>query len=474
MTLDAAVVGSGPNGLAAAITLAQRGCSVAVLEAADTIGGGTRSAELTLPGFVHDVCSAIHPLGVASHFFQSVPLNEFGLEWIHPEVVVAHPLADGTAAAVFRSLEQTSQGFGVDGRAYCQLLQPLVAGADKLLRQVLGPLRLPRHPLLLMQFGLRGIRSARGLAKAWFREDRVQGMFAGMAAHSILPLDRCFTAAVGLMFSVTAHSGGWPLARGGSQQIALAMGNYLKSLGGEVITGTRVRNLSDIPPAKVILFDIGPRQLSRIVGDDLPEGYRRKLERFRYGPAVFKVDWALSGPIPWTADACRRAGTVHVGGKFDEVAAAESAAWSEQPAEHPFVLVGQQSLFDSSRAPSGKQTGWAYCHVPHGSTFDMTERIESQIERFAPSFRDLILARHVMSPGDFEQYNENYVGGDITGGVMEGLQMFARPTARLNPYTTPVRNLFLCSSSTPPGAGVHGMCGQFAAEAALRQLRRTS
>ena len=472
MTLDAAIVGSGPNGLAAAITLAQHGCSVLVIEASDTIGGGTRSAQLTLPGFIHDVCSAIHPLGVASPFFQSVPLKDFGLEWINPDIVVAHPMADGTAVAMYRSLERTVEALGADGQAYRRLLKPFVAGADNLFLQVLGPFRLPRHPRLMMRFGMRGLRSARGLAKAWFRDERTQGMFAGMAAHSVQPLDQWLTAAVGLMFSITIHSGGWPVARGGSQQIAVAMRRYLESLGGEILTGTRITALSDIPPAKAILFDVGPRQLNRIAGNALPAGYRRKLERFRYGPGVFKIDWALDGPIPWQAQECRRAGTVHVGGTFEEVAAAEQAAWTISPAERPFVLVGQQSLYDPTRAPPGKQTGWAYCHVPHGSTFDMTERIESRIEQFAPGFRTLILGRHVMSPADFQHYNENYVGGDITGGVMDMWQLFTRPTARRNPYTTPAPNIFQCSSSTPPGGGVHGMCGYFAARAALRRLSR--
>lgn len=469
---DAVVVGSGPNGLAAAITLAREGCSVLVVEGAATIGGGTRSAELTLPGFVHDVCSAIHPLGVASPFFQTMPLQSHGLEWIQPDVPLVHPLPDGTAAVIHRSLDDTVSGFGTDGDAYRRLLGPLVDSADAILGQVLSPFQLPRHPLRMLQFGRRGVWSARRIASRHFQQQRVQGMFAGMAAHAVLPLERWLTAAVGLMFTMTAHRGGWPLPRGGSQQIAEAMQRYLQHLGGEVVTGTPVASLGDIPPAKAVLFDVSPRQLARIAGDALPPRYRRTLERFRHGPGVFKVDWALDAPIPWKAADCRRAGTVHVGGSFEEVAAAERAAWSEVPAERPFLLVAQQSLFDDSRAPAGKHTGWAYCHVPHGSTFDMTERIESQMERFAPGFRDLILARHVMSPADFESYNANYIGGDITGGVMDVWQILARPAARLTPYTTPASHLFLCSASTPPGAGVHGMCGYNAAHAALRTIRR--
>lgn len=467
---DAVVVGSGPNGLAAAVTLARQGCSVLVMEGAATIGGGTRSAELTLPGFVHDVCSAIHPLGVASPFFRSMPLEQFGLEWIHADVPLAHPLLDGTAALVHRSLEETARGFDRDGDVYRRVLGPLVEGADKILGQILSPFQLPRHPLLMLRFGRHGIGSARRFAMGHFQERRVQGMFAGMAAHAVLPLERWLTAAVGLMFAITAHRGGWPLPRGGSQQIAAAMQRYLEHLGGEVVSGAPVTSLADIPPAKAILFDVSPRHLCRIAGDALPRRYRQKLRRFRHGPGVFKVDWALDGPIPWKAAECRRAGTVHVGGNFDEVAAAERAAWSDAPADRPFLLVAQQSLFDSTRAPAGKHTGWAYCHVPHGSTVDMTERIEAQMERFAPGFRDLILARNVMSPAGFESYNPNYIGGDITGGVMDVWQILARPAARLTPYTTPARRLFLCSASTPPGAGVHGMCGYHAARAAMRAI----
>lgn len=458
--------------MAAAVTLARAGRSVLVLEAAETIGGGTRSAALTLPGFLHDVCSAIHPLGVASPVFQSMPLAQYGLEWIHPEVPLAHPLVDGTAAVIHRSLEQTADDLGPDGDAYRRLLEPLLAAADAILGQVLTPYQLPRHPLSLLRFGLLGLQSAARLAKRRFRQPHVQGMFAGMAAHSVLPLDQRFTAAVGLMFSLTAHHGGWPLPRGGSRQIAEALRGYLRHLGGEIATGARIASLAEIPPARAILFDVSPRQLCRIAGDALPAAYRHTLERFRHGPGVFKIDWALDGPIPWTAAGCRRAGTVHVGGDFDAVAAAEQAAWSDQPAEQPFLLVAQQSLLDPSRAPAGKHTGWAYCHVPHGSRVDMTERIEAQMERFAPGFRDLILARHVMAPRDFENYNANYIGGDITGGVMDIRQILARPTAGLTPYATPNRSLFLCSASTPPGPGVHGMSGYHAAQAALRTTLR--
>lgn len=470
---DAVVVGSGPNGLAAAITLARAGRSVLVVEAADEIGGGTRSAELTLPGFVHDVCSAIHALGVASPFFKSLPLDEYGLEWIHPEAPLAHALDDGDAAVAEQSLDATCEKLGRDGDAYRKLFAPLVNGSEKLLTQNLGPFCPPRNPWLMTQFGLRAVYSACGLARRRFRDDRAQGLFMGMAAHSVLPLEDFLTAAVGLMLGITAHDGGWPVAKGGSQQIANAMARYLKTLGGEIIVNRRVTAMSELPAADAYLFDISPRHLSTIAGDALPAGYRRKLERFRHGPGIFKLDWALDGPIPWAASECARAGTVHVGGTLDEVAAAERAPWEGRCADKPFLLVAQQSLFDPSRAPEGKQTGWGYCHVPHGSTEDMTERIEAQIERFAPGFRDLILERHVMSPADFERKNANYIGGDITGGVMDFRQLFTRPTARWNPYTTPACNIFICSASTPPGGGVHGMCGFHAAEAALsRVLRR--
>ena len=470
--LDSIVVGSGPNGLAAAITLARAGRSVRLFEAADTVGGGTRSAELTLPGFVHDICSSIHPLGVVSPFFKSLSLQDYGLEWIHPELPLAHPLDNGTAVVSSRSLEETACGLGLDGTAYQRVLQPLVDNGDRLFGQVLGPVRFPRYPMLMAKFGSHAIRSAGGLAQALFRNEAAQAMFAGMAAHSVLPLDRMLTAAVGLMFCVTVHHGGWPLARGGSQQIANAMASYLRSLGGQIETGRRVNRLADLPPARAVLFDVAPRQLSEIVGESLPSSYRRKLERFRHGPGVFKIDWALDGPIPWRADPCKRAGTVHVGGTLEEISAAEEAPWRGKHAERPLVLVAQQSLFDPDRAPLGKQTGWAYCHVPHGSTFDMTDRIEAQLERFAPGFRDLILARHVMKPTDFHSYNANYVGGDITGGVMDLRQFIARPVLRWTPYLTPTSNIFLCSSSTPPGAGVHGMCGYHAAQAAFRTVLR--
>lgn len=469
---DAVIVGSGPNGLAAAITLARAGRTVVVLEGAETIGGGMRSAELTLPGFVHDVCSAIHPLGVASPFFRELPLGDHGLQWIQPAAPAAHPQLDGSAIVLDRSVEETARRLGADGPAYGRLVAPLVARADDLLSETLRPLGLPRHPLFMAGLAFRGLQSARGLVERWFEGPLAPGLFAGMAGHSILPLDRPLTAAVGLMFCVTAHSRGWPLARGGSQAIADALRRYLVSLGGEVVVGHKVNSRADCPVAKALLFDTSVGELLRIVGAELPAGFRRTLERFRHGPGVFKLDWALDGPIPWRHAACAQAGTVHVGGTFGAIAAAERAPWEGRVADEPFVLVAQQSLFDDSRAPAGKQTGWGYCHVPHGCTVDMTEPIEAQIERFAPGFRDRILARHATAPADLARYNPNYPGGDITGGVMAGLQMFARPALRRVPYSTPLADVFLCSASTPPGAGVHGMCGYHAAQAALRGVLR--
>ncbi|QDU93175.1 phytoene desaturase family protein [Lignipirellula cremea] len=465
---DAVVVGSGPNGLAAAITLAEAGRSVCVIEGADCIGGGMRSDERTLPGFTHDVCSAVHALGVTSPFFRNTPLQDYGLEWVYPPTAAAHVLDDGAALAL-KSLDETCAQLGVDGAAWRRLMGPLVAGGEKILQQTLGPFRLPRHPFLLTRFGLHGMQSAVRLASRWFQTDAAQGLFAGMAAHSILPLETSFTGAVGLMLLITAHLGGWPVARGGSQQIANAMARRLVELGGEIVVGRTISAMADLPAHRAVLFDLSPGPISQIAGDALPERFHRSLRKFRHGPGLFKIDYALDGPIPWKSEACRQAGTVHLGGPLAEVAAAERAPWDGCPAERPFVLVAQQSQFDPTRAPAGKQTGWAYCHAPAGSDFDFTERIEAQIERFAPGFRDLILAKKTMGPPAYAAYNPNYIGGDITGGVMDIWQLFTRPTCRLNPYTTPNRNIYICSASTPPGGGVHGMCGYYAAQAALKR-----
>ena len=467
---DAIVVGAGPNGLAAAILLARAGLAVRVVEAAGTVGGGTRTGALTLPGFRHDICSAIHPLGLASPFFRRLPLEQHGLAWIHPPAAVAHPLDDGTAVLLERSLEVTAAGLGRDAGAYRHLMAPLVRDWDAIAAAVLGPFRLPRHPTALVRFGLAALQPARLLAATVFRGERARGLFAGIAAHSILPLEHPATAAFGLVLGVLGHVAGWPLPRGGSQAIADALAGYLRTLGGEIVVGERVDSLAQLPPSRAVLCDITPRQLLRIAGDRLPPAYQYQLGRYRYGSGAFKIDYALDGPIPWRAAACARSATVHLGGTLPEIAASERAMARGRPAERPFVLLAQQSLFDPTRAPPGHHTAWAYCHVPNGATLDMTAPIEAQIERFAPGFRDRILARTVSTPADLEQYNANYIGGDINGGRADLLQLFTRPVPRLRPYRTPVPGLYLCSSSTPPGGGVHGMCGYWAARTALRDV----
>lgn len=471
---DAVVVGAGPNGLAAAVELARNGRRVAVLEAEETIGGGVRSAEITLPGFVHDLGSAIHPVGYASPFFGQLPLEEHGLEWVHPEAPLAHPFDDGTAAVLENSVEATARALGPDARAYRRLMEPMAQDTGGIASYFVGSPRLVRHPLSLAATGLRALGSARGLAEKHFTGEKARGLFAGNAAHSFLPLEDRPSALFGLMLGILGHAFGWPMPKGGSQKIADALASYLRSLGGEVYTGVRVRDVSEVPRTRAVLFDVTPRQLLEIAGDHFTERYKRGLGRYRYGPGVFKVDFALDGPIPWTAKECLRAGTVHVGGAFDDVAAGEAAVGRGEHPKKPFLLLAQQSLFDPTRAPEGKHTVWAYCHVPNGSTFDMTERIEAQIERFAPGFRKRILAKTTAGPADLERQNANLVGGDINGGYMNLRQLFTRPTPRPNPYGTPAKGLYICSSSTPPGGAVHGMCGYFAARAALPYLGRAN
>jgi phytoene dehydrogenase-like protein len=469
---DVVVVGSGPNGLAAAVALAQAGLGVLVLEGHDEPGGGMRTAELTLPGFHHDVCSGCHPMGVLSPFFRTLPLEAHGLAWARPAASVAHPLEGEPAVVLERSLVETARGLGEDARAYERLLAPFVEDPHGLLEDVLAPLRVPRHPLRMMRFGLAGMRSAAGLARARFRGRRAQALLAGCAAHSVLPLERAITAAVGLVFCVTGHAEDWPVARGGSAAIARALAGVLAAHGGRIETGRWVRGLADLPPARAYLFDTSPEQLAQVAGPVLPAGYVRRLRRYRYGPAVFKLDWALDGPIPWTDPRVLRASTVHVGGTLEEVSASEAAVWRGEAPARPFTLVIQQSALDSTRAPEGKHTGYAYCHVPARCPVDMTPAIEAQIERFAPGFRDRILARHATSPADLERYNPANVGGAITGGVADLAQLFARPVARWCPYATPNPRFFIGSASTPPGGGVHGMCGYHAARAILRRIHR--
>jgi phytoene dehydrogenase-like protein len=467
---DAVVVGSGPNGLAAAITLARAGKKVLLLEGKDKIGGGLRSSDdLTLPGFLHDPCSAMHPLGIGSPFFRALDQKQLGLRWVFPPIAMAHPLDDGTAAVIRGRVETTASQFGRDERAYRMLMGPLVDNWKAIIDEFLGPLRVPHHPIAIARFGVFALMPATTLAKVLFREERARAVFAGLAAHSILPLERPATSAFGLMLGMLAHALGWPVAAGGSQTIAAALAKCFEELGGEIVTGHEVRDLDELAGNRTVLLDVTPKQLLRLAGDRLPEDYRKKLAAYRYGAGVFKVDYALDGPVPWRAKECLQAGTVHVGGTLEEIAESE-ATWDRGGhSQRPFIIVGQQSLFDPSRAPDGKHTLWAYCHVPNGSTVDMTEAIENQIERFAPGFRSRILARATRNSVEMERYNPNYIGGDINGGTQDLGQLFTRPVPKLDPYATPVPGLFLCSSATPPGGGVHGMCGYFAAQSALRQ-----
>lgn len=469
MTFDAVVVGAGPNGLAAAVTIAQAGRSVCVIEARERVGGGTRSAELTEPGFVHDVCSAIHAFGVVSPAFRDWPLADHGLEWIEPDLPLAHPLDGGRAAVVHRSVTETALELGVS--RYEQLLGPTVKRWDAIAAQVLGPLvRLPRHPLTLARFGASALMPATVVGR-WLNDEAAAAMFAGCAAHAILPLTRPLTASFGTMLLASAHVGGWPVAKGGSQAIADALASLLTSLGGEIRCSSPVRTLRDLPPARAVLLDLAPRQVSSIAADQLSSRWRRRAEKYQHGPGSFKIDYSLDGPVPWIAEACGRAGTVHVGGTLDEIRRAEHEAANGRHPDRPFVLVAQQSVCDPTRAPDSKHTLWAYCHVPNGSDVDLTAALEAQIERFAPGFRDVVRQRHVTSAADFEAYNPAYVGGDIAGGSHGGLQLVLRPFAG-RPYRTSNPELFLCSASTPPGAGVHGICGVNAATKALQSVLR--
>jgi phytoene dehydrogenase-like protein len=469
--VDAVVVGAGPNGLAAAIELGRAGLAVRVLEASESAGGGSRSAELTLPGFVHDVCSTAHPLAVASPFFRSLDLARHGVAWIHADAPMAHMLAPDRAVILERSVDQTAARLGRDGAAWRRLFEPLVHDVERLLPSLLGPVvRPPRHPIALARFGLPALLPATGLARISFREPAARALFAGLAAHSMVALGRPLTGSFGLVLGMLAHAVGWPFAAGGSGRIADALVAEARELGVDIATGSRVASPADLPPARATFFDVTPRQVLEIAGDSLPSGYRRSMARFRYGPGIFKIDWALDGPIPWGDPAAERAGTVHVGGTMADVAAWEAAVAAGRIGDRPFVLVVQSSRFDPSRAPAGQHTAWAYCHVPNGSVADMTGPIEAQLERFAPGFRDRILARATKNSAELEAYDANYVGGDINGGIQDWRQLIFRPAVRWDPYRVPVEGWYLCSSSTPPGGGVHGMCGSLAASSALRRI----
>lgn len=474
----AVVVGTGPNGLAAAVALARAGCRVTAYEANEQIGGGTRSAELTLPGFTHDLCSAVHPLGIASPFFRTLPLARHGLAWVHPDAPLAHPFDDGTAALLERSTTATGETLDhVDARAWGRLLDPFVERWEAVFDDALRPIfHIPRHPLLMARLGFYGMRGAELLTRTTFDGPRARALFGGIAGHSLLPLTRPPTAAIGLMLAIAGHAMGWPVAQGGSQRIANALASLLIEHDGEIVTGTRIRSLDALipagapSPADAVLLDLTARPVLEVAGARLPERYRRQLARYRYGPGVFKIDWALAEPIPWRAPECARAATVHLGGTFPEIAASAEAAWEGEVDEHPFVLLAQPTLFDPTRAPPGRHTAWAYCHVPNGSAVDRTKAIELQVERFAPGFQEIILARSTKNAVEMEQDNPNLIGGEINGGAETVYQFVFRPTVRLNPYTTPARGLYLCSSSTPPGGGVHGMCGYNAAVAALEKI----
>jgi phytoene dehydrogenase-like protein len=467
----ACVIGSGPNGLAAAIALARAGLRVDVYEAESEPGGAVRTLPLTLPGFLHDFGSAVHPFAAGSPFFSWLPLAEHGLEWIHGDAPLAHPLDDGTAVVLERDLAATEHALGEDGKTWRNLMQPAADDWQEFAEDTLGPLlRMPRHPLRRARFGLSALESAQHFAKSHFSNQRTRAVFAGLAGHSCLSLDEPLSATIGWMFGITIHAVGWPIPRGGASVLAQALTSYLRSLGGEVHTSRRIdaaafRELE--ADNDLVFFDTTPRQLVAIAGHRLGDGYRRAFERFRHGPGAFKIDYALSGPVPWRAPECRHAITVHLGGTLEEIAASEDAVAHGMCAEQPFVLAAQPTLFDATRAPQGKHVLWAYCHVPNGATFDMTERIDAQIERFAPGFRDCILARHVSTPAALESMDANLLGGDIGGGALSLRQMIFRPTLR--GYATGARNLYLCSASTPPGGGVHGMCGYHAAQLALRK-----
>jgi len=467
---DVVVVGSGPNGLSAAITLQKAGLRILLTEAASTIGGNMRSAELTLPGFIHDIGSAIHPMAAGSPFFASLPLNEFGLEYVFPKYAAAHPFDDGTAAVFESSLHKTSVGLGVDSDAYNKLFSRLVNEWPTIDTDVLGPFRIPNHPLAMAHFGMKALLPAETLARTYFRGEKAKGLFAGMAAHGLLPFSKIASSAAALVLMILGHQKGWPLVKGGSQQLAQALAAYFVSIGGQIQTGFRVEKLMDLPGARAVVLDLSPKQALQIAGHSFSSSYQHQLKKYRYGMGVYKIDWALDAPIPFTAASCTQAGTIHIGNSYAEIASNEQLTANGQHPEKPFVLLAQQSLFDPTRVPAGKHTAWAYCHVPNGSVQDMRMAIEKQVERFAPGFRERILATHTMNTKEMEAYNPNNVGGTINGGVQDIRQLFTRPALRLSPYRTSAKGIYLCSASTPPGGGVHGMCGFKAAKRVLRDI----
>lgn len=467
---DAVVVGSGPNGYAAGIRLLEAGLSVLMLEANEEIGGGLRSAELTIPGFMHDIGSTVHPLAYASPYLSTLPLNNYGLEWVHPEAPLVHPLENGEAVLVHQDLQKTAAQLGSDRQAYLDLMMPAVENWDKISPDFLGPLRFPAHPFKLAQFGLKAVQPLNWLKKLYFKENQSKALLAGLAAHGMLPLDSWASSGIAMVLGTLAHKVGWPFPKGGAYNLAKALNQYFQSLGGEVQTGRRVGSVSDLPPCRIVMLDTAPQLLLEMGGIRLPWWYKTQLKAYRYGQGIFKMDWALSEPIPFTNPDCRKAGTVHIGSSYEEIASSEKDMWNKKHSKKPYVLLVQSSLFDNSRTPQGKHTAWAYCHVPAYSKEDMSQAIENQIERFAPGFRDIIIGRHTMNTHAMQAFSANYIGGDINCGAQTLTQLFTRPVYRPTPYRTPLEGIYLCSSATPPGGGVHGMSGYHAAKAALKDL----
>lgn len=468
-TYDAVVVGSGPNGLSAAIFLQKHGLKVLLIEGKETIGGGMRTMELTLPGFKHDVCSAIHPMAAAGPFFKTLPLAEYGLEFIHPKTLAGHPLPDGRVASLNRSLSETADQLGSDRNAYIDLLKPLVDHWDALSPDILSPLKFPNNPIKLGLFGINALQPATLLARK-FKETSTRALWAGMAAHGIQPLTNITTSAIAMVLMAAGHHSGWPMIKGGSQTLADALANYFIALGGKIEKGKMITHFSQIPDAKLVMFDVSPKNLLKIAGDKFSKLYRWQLNRFRYGMGVFKMDFALSQPIPWKSKELNGAGTVHLGGTLEDISKSEKLIWEGKYSQNPFVLLAQQSLFDTTRSPDGYHTAWAYCHVPSGSEVDMSTTIEDQIEKYAPGFKETIIGKHTFNTKEIENYNPNYIGGDINAGVQDWSQIFTRPALRVSPYRTSFKNIYICSASTPPGGGVHGMGGYYAAKRAIKDL----